>query len=127
MSTIFVYIDLEGIPVLVGRLWPRLHQGRESATFEYDPQWLTLPQRFSLEPALHLGAGPQHTAQDQAIFGSLGDSAPDRWGRTLMRYGERRRADREERKPRTPMPSGNMAPVRWTICESYGDVSFSMC
>ncbi len=101
MSSIFVYIELEAGPLLVGRLWPRLHHGRESATFEYDKGWLTHPQRFSLEPALYLGAGPQHTFQEQPIFGSLGDSAPDRWGRTLMRYGERRRAQREGRTPRT--------------------------
>lgn len=31
----------------------------------------------------------------QTIFRSLGDFAPDRWGRTLMRYGERRRAEKE--------------------------------
>lgn len=101
MSAIFVYVDLEEGPVLAGRLWPRLHHGRESATFEYDNDWLNHPQRFSLEPALYLGAGPQHTAQDQALFGSLGDSAPDRWGRTLMRHGERRRAKKEGRTPRT--------------------------
>lgn len=101
MNAILVYIELQDGPVLVGRLWPRMRQGRESATFEYDKDWLTHPQRFSLEPALHLGAGPQHTAADQAIFGALGDSAPDRWGRTLMKYGERRRAEKEGRPPRT--------------------------
>lgn len=101
MNEILVYIELQNGPTLVGRLWPRMRQGRESATFEYDKQWLSHPQRFSLEPALHLGAGPQHTATDQAIFGALGDSAPDRWGRTLMKYGERRRAEKEGRAPRT--------------------------
>jgi serine/threonine-protein kinase HipA len=99
--TIFVYIEMEDGPLLVGRLWSRLRNGRESATFEYDHGWLSHPQRFSLEPALYLGQGPQHTAADQTIFGALGDSAPDRWGRTLMKYGERRRADKEGRKPRT--------------------------
>lgn len=101
MNAIFVYIELQDGPELVGRLWPRMRQGRESATFEYDKEWLTNPQRFSLEPALHLGAGPQHTAIDQTIFGALGDSAPDRWGRTLMKYGERRRAEKEGRATRT--------------------------
>lgn len=101
MSEILVYVELQTGPTLVGRLWPRMRQGRESATFEYDKQWLSNPQRFSLEPALHLGAGPQHTATDQAIFGALGDSAPDRWGRTLMKYGERRRAAKEGRAART--------------------------
>lgn len=101
MSEILVYIELPDGPTLVGRLWPRMRHNRESATFEYDKAWLSHPQRFSLEPALHLGPGPQHTPSDQAIFGALGDSAPDRWGRTLMRYGERRRAEKEGRATRT--------------------------
>jgi hypothetical protein len=29
MSEIFVYIDLQQGPVLVGRLWPRMRHGRE--------------------------------------------------------------------------------------------------
>lgn len=98
---ILVYVDLEGESHFVGRLWPLVRQARESATFEYDKTWLSNPLRFSLEPALYLGPGPQHTAGDQVIFGALGDSAPDRWGRTLMRYAERRRAQQESRLPRT--------------------------
>jgi hypothetical protein len=31
---------------------------------------------------------------DQPIFGSIGDSAPDTWGRRLMQRAERRLADR---------------------------------
>jgi hypothetical protein len=50
-----VYVDLDGKPLLVGRLWGRLRKERESATFEYDPSWLENPARFSLEPALQLG------------------------------------------------------------------------
>ena len=38
---------------------------------------------------------------DKALFGAIGDSAPDRWGRTLMRRAERRRAEREGQMPRT--------------------------
>ena len=37
----------------------------------------------------------------ERLFGALGDSAPDRWGRLLMRRAERMRADREGRQPRT--------------------------
>lgn len=98
---VFVHVDLGGDPILVGRLWPRLRRGRESATFEYDATWLSHPERFSLEPALQLGPGPQHTSQDQPLFGALGDSAPDRWGRALMRRGERQRALREGRRIQT--------------------------
>jgi serine/threonine-protein kinase HipA len=100
-TTTLVYVDLEDEPFLAGRLWSRFRNERESATFEYDRAWLEHPERFPLEPALLLGGGPQHTAADQTLFGALGDSAPDRWGRTLMKLGERRRAETEGRKPRT--------------------------
>lgn len=89
-----VYVDLEGTPHLVGRLWSRLRKNKESASFEYDPQWLRHPARFSLEPALTLGAGAFHTPAGVAMFGAIGDSAPDRWGRALMRRMARRQAER---------------------------------
>ena len=98
---ILVYLDLQGTPHLVGRLWARMRKERESATFEYDRNWLTNPVRFSLEPALKLGPGPFHTSSDKPLFGAIGDSAPDRWGRVLMRRSERRRAEREGQTPRT--------------------------
>lgn len=96
-----VYVDLDGKPQLVGRLWGRVRKERESATFEYDAAWLENPARFSLEPALQLGPGPFHTPGDLPMFGAIGDSAPDRWGRVLMRRMERRRAEREKATPRT--------------------------
>lgn len=97
----FVYIDLNGASHLVGRLWARARKNKESATFEYDPGWLQHAARFSLEPALMLGPGPFHTPADAPMFGAIGDSAPDRWGRALMRRMERRRAEREKETPRT--------------------------
>jgi serine/threonine-protein kinase HipA len=96
-----VYVDLNGKANLVGRLWSRSSKQRESATFEYDAEWLKHSARFSLEPALKLGPGPFHTVADLPMFGAIGDSAPDRWGRTLMRRMERRRAEREGTAPRT--------------------------
>ena len=96
-----VYADLDGHLHLVGRLWSRVRRDQERATFEYDRGWLEHPARFSLEPALKLGPGPFHTPADMPMFGAIGDSAPDRWGRALMRRMERRRAEREARAPRT--------------------------
>src|ERR1700726_1608127 len=96
-----VYVDLDGAPHLMGRLWARVRKNKESATFEYDPGWLQHAARFSLEPALTLGPGPFHTPADAPMFGAIGDSAPDRWGRALMRRMERRRAERERQTPRT--------------------------
>lgn len=77
-----------------------IRKDRESATFEYDKSWLAHPERFSLEPALKLGPGPFHAASGKPLFGAIGDSAPDRWGRVLMRRVERRRAERERQTPR---------------------------
>ena len=98
---VLVYVDQQGTPYLVGRLWARMRKDRESATFECDQSWLAHPDRFSLEPALKLGPAPFHTPSDKPLFGAIGDSAPDRWGRVLMRRAERRRAEREGRTPRT--------------------------
>jgi serine/threonine-protein kinase HipA len=98
---VLVYVDLQGTPYLVGRLWARMRKDRESATFEYDRTWLAQANRFSLEPALKLSPGPFHTPSGKPLFGAIGDSAPDRWGRVLMRRAERRRAEREGQAPRT--------------------------
>jgi serine/threonine-protein kinase HipA len=97
----FVYMDFPAGPVLVGRLWSRTRKGRESASFEYDAGWLARADRFALEPALILAPGPYHTGTDRPMFGAIGDSAPDRWGRILMRRAERKAAEREKRVPRT--------------------------
>jgi serine/threonine-protein kinase HipA len=100
-TEVLVHVDLDGVPYLAGRLWARMRKGRDSATFEYEKTWLANPVRFSLEPALELGPGRFHTAAGRAMFGAIGDSAPDRWGRALMRRAERRRAVRAGETPRT--------------------------
>ena len=50
---VLVYVDLNGVPYLVGRLWARTRKNTEGATFEYDARWLEHRERFSLEPALN--------------------------------------------------------------------------
>jgi serine/threonine-protein kinase HipA len=102
-SEILVHVDVDGTPLLVGRLWARVRKQKESAGFEYDPTWLTHAERFSLEPALTLGPGQFHAPADKPLFGAIGDSAPDRWGRALMRRAERRRAEKAGETPRTLM------------------------
>lgn len=93
---VLVFLDQDDGPIQVGTLWARSRSGRDSASFEYTRDWLHHPARFSLEPALQLGPGPFHTETGKALFGAIGDSAPDRWGRTLMRRAERRRANTDD-------------------------------
>ncbi len=98
---VYVYVDLRGTPILVGHLWSRVRNGKESTSFQYDDQWLNSHDRFPLEPALMLGKEPHHAPHEKALFGALGDSAPDRWGRMLLRRAERRNAEQEGRTPRS--------------------------
>ena len=97
---IFVYVDIENTPVVVGRLWTRVHSGEENATLEYYTSWIKNPHHFSLKPALTIGPGTHHTAEGRSLFGAIGDSCPDRWGRALSRRAERKQAEKGSRPPR---------------------------
>ena len=101
MSDIEVHIDLHGQTRPIGIAHANLVRGNETVVFEYIEDWLNDPERFSIEPALALTRGGFAPPQGQAIFGSLGDSAPDTWGRRLMQRAERRLADREGRQVHT--------------------------
>lgn len=96
---VIVSISLAGKNIRVGTLWPHVKGSRESASFEYDKNWLNHPERFALEPALILSEGAFHTKHGIGLFGALGDSAPDRWGRLLMRRTEVLKAKNENRLP----------------------------
>ncbi len=100
-KSVFVYIDLEGHAHHVGHLWIHIRGRRESATFEYARSWMQSPSCFALEPALSVKEEPDHTGIGLSIFGTIGDSAPDRWGRILMRRFARRTDKAEGRTPRT--------------------------
>lgn len=51
-----------------------------------------------MEPSLGLVKAVFHTAPDQLMFGAFDDTAPDRWGRVLMRRSERQGA-KERNEP----------------------------
>jgi serine/threonine-protein kinase HipA len=98
---VFVYVQLNDKSFFVGTLWSRVRSNRQSATFEYSPEWLAHPDRFTLEPALTIGTGPYHTNGETALFGAFSDSAPDRWGRVLMRRAENRLGKDDNQPSRT--------------------------
>lgn len=101
MSDFEVHIDLGGETRPVGLCRSNRVRGAETVLFEYDAAWLDHPERLSLEPALPLTRGAFPPPAEQAVFGSIGDSAPDTWGRRLMQRAERRRAGKEGRAVRT--------------------------
>lgn len=101
MTDVEIHIDLEGQARPLGILHRQASRRGETVSFEYDETWLGDANRFSIEPALTLTAGAFPPQAGQPIFGSIGDSAPDTWGRRLMQRAERRLAEREGRQVRT--------------------------
>jgi serine/threonine-protein kinase HipA len=85
-STIFVYADWKGLggPTQMGQLHRSTVRGEEVLSFEYDRDWLTQSQPFLLDPRLQFVEGRQF-ADGSNPFGLFLDSAPDRWGRLLIR------------------------------------------
>lgn len=100
MADIEVFIDLEGRLHQVGTAHSNRVRGNETVVFEYAPEWLSDPDCFPIEPRLALTRGGFAPPAGHSIFGSLGDSAPDTWGRRLMQRAERRLAEREGRAVR---------------------------
>lgn len=101
MSDVDVFLDWQRRCRRIGLMRRHAGRGRETVTFEYDPEWLAATDRFSMDPALPVGPGVFRPPAGAEMFGTLGDSAPDTWGRMLMRRRERRAAEREGRAVRT--------------------------
>lgn len=99
--SIFVYENWsEEKPIFLGTLFVG-HDRTETYSFQYDENWLYLHSsfQFTLDPNLEYYQGRQYPINQQ-IFGLFSDSAPDRWGRLLMKRKEKQLADQEKRKPR---------------------------
>ena len=101
MADIEVCLDLRGRCRPVGIMRRHAARGAARVTFAYAEDWTSSAVGYAIDPALPLGPGTFRPAAGHAIFGAIGDSAPDSWGRTLMRRRERRTAEREGRAVRT--------------------------
>lgn len=85
----------------VGTLRFEAQGARQSAGFEYHPDWLAAEDRFALEPGLPLVSGMQfhQQARDGSLFhGAIADTEPDGWGRKIILrdYAKQRQRAREE-------------------------------
>jgi serine/threonine-protein kinase HipA len=76
-------------------------RGKEVFAFEYADNWLASRAHQPLDPSLQLYPGPQYPQSDREQFSVFLDSAPDRWGRVLMRRRESwlARAEGREERP----------------------------
>lgn len=100
---IYVYMDWFEFeePIFMGVLHSEVIRGKEVFSYENDPGWLKQTRFRSLDPDLSEFVGKQYLPTDKSNFGLFLDSAPDRWGRTLMRRREAIRARVENRAQRT--------------------------
>ncbi len=102
-KNIWVYADWEGTrgPVLMGNLTAAHIRGREVFSFAYDETWLQSQHAARIDPNLQLFTGKQYVNDDKPNFGIFLDSAPDRWGRVLMKRRSAILARMQNEKPPT--------------------------
>ena len=96
MTTVEVLVDEADGARVVGQAHFTRARGGVSTTFLYDPGYLS-SDGTSIDPALPLVSGAQHQS---GLVRAFADSAPDRWGRSLVEKAERARAREECRTPR---------------------------
>jgi serine/threonine-protein kinase HipA len=88
-------------PIFLGILHSELIRGKEIFSYENNPAWLKHARFRALDPDLSGFVGKQYLPDNKRNFGLFLDSAPDRWGRALMRRREAMAARAENRPPRT--------------------------
>jgi serine/threonine-protein kinase HipA len=102
-KTIEVYAAWNEFPreTPIGTLHINRKGSEEILAFEYEEQWLAnFAKHYHLDPDIYPFAGRQYPKPDKTWFGMFFDSAPDRWGRTLMQRKESILAKREKRTAR---------------------------
>lgn len=83
----------------VGTLYREASRAGEVISFAYDDAYLALPWSLEIDPELPLHRGRIHRGEG-GLFGVLGDTAPDRWGRVLIERREVLEARQDGRRRR---------------------------
>jgi len=96
-ETVEVYLYPD---ILVGNLYFRFENGKQSSSFEYSKDWLNSTDSFAIEPKLDLYPNPYHE-KNIPLFGSLNDCSPDRWGRNLIIRREIKKAEKLKQAAKT--------------------------
>lgn len=98
MSQIYVYFDNNvDKRIKVGCLFAEFSKGRERFSFEYSDEFFSsfLFQYF-FDYDLQPYKARQYLPIDKNLFGVFSDTAPDRWGRLLMKRRERIKAEEQK-------------------------------
>ena len=101
---IYVYFSQDKNDILMGKLYIENLRGKEIYSFEYDEKYLENKRNnIYIDPEIKFYSGRQWKIDNQInnSFGIFLDSAPDRWGRLLIKRKENENAKSENRTPRT--------------------------
>jgi len=93
MGAFFVYTD-----TYAGRCFWTAKQGRVSSIFSYDDSYIRGAGNWNIDPAFALTVGSQPAVTE--LPGAFRDTAPDRWGRSLIDRRHRQEARKQGRAPR---------------------------
>ena len=107
-KTIYVYFNDCDRDILMGRLYIDNLHGKEIHSFEYDDKWLDdKKNNIFIDPEIKFYSGRQWKVNNlvNSMFGIFLDSAPDRWGRLLLKRKEYDAAKAENRNVRTLLDS----------------------
>lgn len=105
---IYVYFNDCDRDILMGRLYIDNLRGKEIHSFEYDDKWLDdKKNNIFIDPEIKFYSGRQWKVNNlvNSMFGIFLDSAPDRWGRLLLKRKEYDAAKAENRNVRTLLDS----------------------
>ena len=92
------FLDNQTSPLLIRQLNEKERRGKRTVLFQLSDEWLQSPSFFQFYPKLLKSRGFHYPEHGKRIFGSIGDSAPDTWGRQLL---DRRELKVSETKQRT--------------------------
>ena len=86
-----VHVDLSTGTVRAGSAFMNVTRGELKTVFDYDPTYLARKEAFALSPELSMSDSSPAVS---GLPGAMADSAPDRWGRNMIK--KRMQADNRE-------------------------------
>ena len=101
---IWVYFDSDEL-IFIGALRCSIIRGKEVFSFNASNEYIKNETFRFLDPDLGQFSGSQYLRSGKANFGIFMDSAPDRWGRLLLRRREALIAKKEKRQEQTLLES----------------------
>ena len=103
-KVVYVYFNKDSKDILMGKLYIENLRGKEIYSFEYEEKYLEEKENnFFIDPEIKFYSGRQWKMNNNlnSSFGIFLDSAPDRWGRLLLKRKENENAKLENRNPKT--------------------------